>query len=196
MSLPEFPITAPIQIAPYQKQWPFEFDSIRQDLDDLLGPLALRIDHIGSTSIPDLAAKDIIDIQITVADLFSVELLTRLQNADYELKANYRDELEGLAEDHPQLAKHFMKNKSGGRRANIHVRQAGYLNQEYALLFRDYLRCHAFERDVYCKIKQRLSEIFPSQIEGYLYIKDPVMDLLYNQAKRWAKQTNWQGAAV
>ena len=56
-----------IIIHAYNPLWPQEFETIRQSLQEILGELALRIDHIGSTSVPGLGAKDVIDIQITVA---------------------------------------------------------------------------------------------------------------------------------
>ena len=58
-----------LQILPYQATWPGEFQTISRPLRAALSDLALRIDHIGSTSVPGLAAKDIIDIQITVVAL-------------------------------------------------------------------------------------------------------------------------------
>ena len=58
-----------VQIIPYQGRWPGEFREIAADLRNGLGNLALRIDHIGSTSVPGLAAKDIIDVQISVEAL-------------------------------------------------------------------------------------------------------------------------------
>ena len=58
-----------VTIVPYQPTWPGEFQSIAMGLRDALGTLALRIDHIGSTSVPGLHAKDRIDIQITVVSL-------------------------------------------------------------------------------------------------------------------------------
>ena len=58
-----------IEIIEYQKSWPIEFKDIGNALRNRLGNLALRIDHIGSTSVPGLAAKDIIDIQVTAAVL-------------------------------------------------------------------------------------------------------------------------------
>ena len=58
-----------VEIVTYKSSWPSEFTQIASTLRQGLGDLALRIDHIGSTSVPGLAAKDIIDIQITVAAL-------------------------------------------------------------------------------------------------------------------------------
>ncbi len=189
MTALKFPITAAIEIKTYQTHWPAEFDRIKIDLEQLIGSLALRIDHIGSTSVPGLAAKDIIDIQITVASLESQELIELLRKSEYELLENYRDQIETWPLNSPQLAKLFLKNKPGQRRANIHIRQAGFINQEYALLFRDYLRQHPEACDIYCLLKQRISQIFPRQIEGYYYLKDPLMDLIYLQAKFWAQKT-------
>ena len=61
--------SAPIVIIPYQNRWRSEFREVARRLRQVLGDLASRIDHIGSTSVPGLGAKDIIDIQITVEDL-------------------------------------------------------------------------------------------------------------------------------
>ena len=58
-----------VEIIPYQESWPSEFQAIAASLRQALGELALRIDHIGSTSVPGLSAKDVIDIQVTVAAL-------------------------------------------------------------------------------------------------------------------------------
>ena len=57
-----------ITIVPYDASWPEAFDAVARPLRTVLGALALRIDHIGSTSVPGLAAKDIIDVQVTVED--------------------------------------------------------------------------------------------------------------------------------
>ena len=58
-----------IIISKYNPKWAEEFESIKSSLQEILGDLALRIDHIGSTSVPGLGAKDVIDIQITVKEL-------------------------------------------------------------------------------------------------------------------------------
>ncbi|MEO2005189.1 MAG: GrpB family protein, partial [Candidatus Poribacteria bacterium] len=56
-----------VHIVDYQDRWPREFGEISANIRGSLGDLALRIDHIGSTAVPDLGAKDIIDVQVTVA---------------------------------------------------------------------------------------------------------------------------------
>ena len=81
-----------IEIVAYKNNWPLEFRALAFILRQGLGSLALRIDHIGSTSVPGLAAKDVIDIQISVAAL-SPELLTAMSTLGYS-------HLEGFRSDH------------------------------------------------------------------------------------------------
>lgn len=71
------------------------------------------------------------------------------------------------------------------------MREQGRLNQRYAILFRDFLRNNATVRTAYELTKSRLAEIFPECIDGYLYIKDPLMDIIYEAALLWANECNW-----
>ena len=89
------------------------------------------------------------------------------------------------------MRKVYFREPPGERRTNIHIRENGRLNQRYALLFRDYIRCSVTIRRAYELIKVRLAEIFPDSIEGYLYIKDPLIDLMFEAAQTWAEATNW-----
>lgn len=189
-----FAKSRPIIVIPYQPRWVEEFQQIGGQLRGVLGDTAVRIDHIGSTSIPDLPAKDIIDIQVTVADLDDPVIGEKLMDAGYEMRAAYgRDEYIGITDPNsPELRKRYCREPDGTRRTNIHIRQDGRFNQRYPLLFRDYLRAHPIMRDGYALIKMRLAEIFPDSIDGYLYIKDPLMDMLFAAAQAWAQATNWQ----
>ncbi len=72
-----------IVINTYNPAWPVEFEVVRRSLLETLGLLALRIDHIGSTAVPGLGAKDVIDVQITVA-LLTPEVKQSLIAAGYE----------------------------------------------------------------------------------------------------------------
>jgi GrpB-like predicted nucleotidyltransferase (UPF0157 family) len=162
----------------------------------LLGTLALRIDHIGSTAVPALAAKDIIDLQVTVADL---EDMAAFEHAMVR-EGGYRRR--GLLEDHVPLSragsdpaewrKCFFREPDGARRTHIHVRQLGRENQRYALLFRDYLRNHPASARLYEQLKRRLAELFPTCVDAYLYIKDPVCDLIMQSAHIWCEDVQWQ----
>jgi GrpB-like predicted nucleotidyltransferase (UPF0157 family) len=77
--MPEFDLTRksrPVVVTAYQPHWVDEFTEMARHIRDVVGQAAIRIDHIGSTAIPGLGAKDVIDIQITVADLDAADGLT------------------------------------------------------------------------------------------------------------------------
>ena len=184
----------PIMVVPHQEAWHAEFKDIGIRLRSILSTEALRIDHIGSTSVPGLAAKNIIDIQITVRDFDKLSrFIDRLvANGLYYCEENQTDIFVGPEGDEARhWKKRFFKEGDGERSTNIHVREEGRLNQRYPLLFRDFLRNNATVRMGYEQIKVRLSEIFPESIDGYLYIKDPLMDIIFEGATVWAKNTGW-----
>ena len=183
-----------IEIHSYNPRWPAEFERIRAHLAQTLGPLALRIDHIGSTSVPGLGAKDIIDVQITVAALVD-DLKTRLTDVGYQLRRHTSDHLPDGEDPNPTLWKKLLFAEPEGQRyANIHVRIVGNPNQRYPLLFRDYLRAHPKSALTVERIKRELAKHFPNDIEAYYDIKDPVYDLIWDAAQDWARMTGWAGA--
>jgi GrpB-like predicted nucleotidyltransferase (UPF0157 family) len=183
----------PIIIDAYNPAWPQEFETIRSSLLEILGALALRIDHIGSTSVPNLGAKDIIDVQITVQAL-TPEVRQRLIEAGYGYReVNAYDHVPLGEDDDPELwAKFFFNQPAGQRRANIHVRIAGNPNQRYPLLFRDYLRAHPNSARTVELIKGQLAKYHADDVEAYYDIKDPVYDLIWDAAQDWASYTGWQ----
>ncbi len=181
-----------VEIIPYQTRWPAEFQAIARRLRAGLGDLARRIDHIGSTAVPDLPAKDIIDVQITVADLGGplVEALTALGYSQPE--GVWRDHtLPGFNGPDTEWEKLFFRPPPGQRRTNIHVRVQGRANQRYALLFRDYLRAHPATAAAYAELKRRLAQHL-AHPEMYSEVKDPAVDLIYFAAEDWATATRWQ----
>jgi GrpB-like predicted nucleotidyltransferase (UPF0157 family) len=182
-----------IIIHDYNPAWPQEFETIRQSLQEILGEQALRIDHIGSTSVPGLGAKDVIDIQITVQAL-TPEVRQGLIEAGYvHREAITHDHVPLGEDDAPKLwAKFFFNQPAGQRRANIHVRAAGNPNQRYPLLFRDYLRGHPNSARTVELIKRQLAKYHADDVEAYYDIKDPVYDLIWDAAQEWARTTGWQ----
>ena len=182
-----------IVICDYQPSWPEEFERVRASLAELLGPLALRIDHIGSTSIPGLGAKDVIDVQITVRALTS-DVKDRLTQAGYEAWPTIAHDHVPLGEDpDPALwAKFFFNQPKGQRRVNVHVRIDGNPNQRYPLLFRDYLRAHPNSAHSIELIKREIAKRHADDMDAYYDIKDPVYDLIWDAALDWAKHAGWQ----
>jgi GrpB-like predicted nucleotidyltransferase (UPF0157 family) len=182
-----------ITIHAYNPLWHQEFEAIQRSLAEILGGLALRIDHIGSTSVPGLGAKDIIDIQITVQAL-TPEVRQKLIGAGYEHREAITHDHVPLGEDDdPRLwTKFFFRQPAGERRVNIHVRIAGNPNQRYPLLFRDYLRAHSNSARTVELIKRQIARYHADDVEAYYDIKDPVYDLIWDAAQEWARITGWQ----
>ena len=157
-----------IAIVPYQCDWPAQFAQLGRTIRAALQEQAVRIDHIGSTSVPGLAAKDIIDIQVTASDL-SAELEARLREAGYE-------RLEHITQDHlppgggvepGAWAKWVFTQRGDTTRVNLHVRLKGRANQRYALLVRDYLRVHSMVAAAYAQVKLALARYHADDIDAY-----------------------------
>ncbi len=182
-----------IIIEPYNPNWPKDFEIIQSSLQNVLGDLALRIDHIGSTSVPGLGAKDVIDIQIIVKELLPA-IEEKLIHAGYPSFGGLRSDHVPSGEDpNPDLwIKFFFNEIKGQRRAHIHVRKLGNPNQKYPLLFRDYLRTHPNSARTIELIKQEIAKRHADDVEAYYDIKDPVYDLIWEAALEWANYTNWR----
>ena len=194
--MPEFDITRksrPVVVTLSQPRWVDEFTQISRHIRDLVGRAAIRIDHIGSTAVPGLGAKDVIVIQITVSDLDEANGLTSLLRAAgfrHGTKFEY-DVFHKKPETDPELRKLFMREPEGERRTHIHVRELGRFNQRYALLFRDYLRASGAVRHEYELLKHQAARLFPDSIEGYLAFKEPVLHIIYESASLWAEKVGW-----
>jgi GrpB-like predicted nucleotidyltransferase (UPF0157 family) len=180
-----------VEIVPYQPGWPEEFRVLAAGLRQALGTMALRIDHIGSTSIPGMAAKDIIDIQVTVAVLD--ELLRKAMNSiGYEQREAHTDHRPPNAPGaDSEWTKWLFRPAADQQRVYVHIRVQGAANQRYALLFRDYLRTHADSAQAYAELKRRLAQNLADP-KTYPDVKDPAVDLIYFAAEAWAAATKWQ----
>jgi GrpB-like predicted nucleotidyltransferase (UPF0157 family) len=182
-----------IEIVDYEARWPAEFDAIASELRAALGAHALRIDHIGSTSVPGLAAKDIIDVQVTLSEFDDERLRAALTSAGFEWRDDIRTDHcppdRSLAAS--ELEKRFVKRRAPVR-SNVHLRIADRFNQQYPLLCRDYLRTHHDAAMAYAAVKRALAQLFPSDIDSYYAVKDPVFDIIMSGAREWATATGWQ----
>ena len=182
----------PIVIVEYRPEWPEEFTEVARPIHEALGELALRVDHIGSTAVPGLAAKDIIDVQVTVRD-FTPELEAAFQRAGYSRLEFNRDHRPPTATGPDRdWEKQMYRPGPGTRRINLHVRRAGSPNGRYALLFRDYLRAHPLAAAAYGQAKVALAKHDPTDWDLYYDVKDPVCDIIMAGAEDWAASSNWR----
>jgi GrpB-like predicted nucleotidyltransferase (UPF0157 family) len=183
-----------IEIVHYKQDWPMEFRRVGAPLREAMGELAVRIDHIGSTSVPGLVAKDVIDVQTTVETLDADAYTAALAPLGYTLLGHISGDhmpfgREGEASE--EWSKLIFRGPEQQRRINLHIRQVGRSNQRYALLFRDYLRADPRAAGAYGQIKTALAHLHPGDIEAYYDVKDPVCDVIMAAAERWAAATNY-----
>jgi len=179
-----------ISIRPYDGRWPSEFEAARRDLRAALGAAALAVEHIGSTAVPGLGARDIVDIQVSVAEL-DPGLVGTLDAHGWRARSGDRDVFHGIPPGSPELAKLYAREPEGRRRIHVHVRQAGRFNHRFALLFRDFLRADDNACEQYEALKRQAAAAHPDDVDGYLAIKTPVFNLLYQMAEEWARSNPW-----
>lgn len=171
-----------ITIEPYDRSWPGVFRELGCRLRLALGGVALRIDHIGSTSIPGLAAKPIIDIQISVQSFDPMEPYRVLLE---ETGFVFRDK-------NTELTKRYFRERPGERETHIHVRQAGSFSEQFPLLFRDYMRAHSRDAEEYAALKVRLAERYRDDRLGYTNAKGDFIWRVIAKADQWAQDTGWE----
>lgn len=177
-----------IEIVPAQPSWRSDFEALKIALMRA-ARLGSYFHHIGSTAVPGLAAKDVIDIQLTVESLGNLD--------DMAFEAAGFKRIDGLSDHCPpglelgenDLKKRFYRSQS--RPANLHVREVGRFNQRYALLCREYLRSHPVAAGAYVLIKERLADRTPNDQDAYYEIKDPVFDIIMEGANEWAARIGW-----
>ena len=170
-----------IEIVDYDAGWPALFADLGRRLRDALGDVAVRIDHIGSTSVPGLAAEPIIDVQVSVVSLEPPDLFRRpLEASGFVFRA-----------DNPERTKRYFREPPGQRRTHIHVRRSGSFAEQFALLFRDHLRAHPAAAAEYARVKRDLAVRYRDDRPGYTDAKDPIVWELIRRADGWAQRTGW-----
>lgn len=160
--------------------WPDQGRRLAGRVAHAVGERAVRVDHIGSTSVPGLVAKDVVDLQLVVADLVAGNAVRpALEEAGFVRAAGrWRDRLPGGEADK------FVHTAADPARAmNLHVRPADGPAWGEALLFRDWLRAHDAERDAYAAVKTAAQGV---GIEAYQQGKGPWIAAALGRARRWA----------
>jgi len=184
-----------IVIEKYDPAWPEAFQRVARRVRDAFGSRALRVDHIGSTSVPGLGAKNIIDLQVTVADLEFIdeEYVAHLREHGFIMDRPYISDHvpAGRPTDPGSWAKRYADAMSDGRVVHVHIRVSGRSNQRYPLLFRDYLRASPQAARSYDLIKRELARLHGEDVDAYYAVKDPVCDLIIDAAEQWAIATHW-----
>lgn len=151
-----------IEVVEYNPNWPEIFEAEAKQIKEALGHNCIEIHHIGSTSIPGLSAKPIIDILPVVRDIQEVDKATKaMESLGYEGKGEY-----GVA-----FRRYFQKGKNN-RTHHVHVYQEADPEISRYLKFRDWMRSHASDAENYGKLKLELAKKFPYDILQYCNGKD------------------------
>lgn len=146
-----------LEIKPYDPRWRVEFEDERARLQAALGALAVRIDHHGSTSVPGLAAKPVIDIQISVRQLHPVDpYAERLAVSGYAHVPHPDD----------AFAPFFHRPEEWPHTHHVHVVRSGGEEERKTLAFRDYLREHVSVAREYEALKKELAPRYSSSQFG------------------------------
>jgi dephospho-CoA kinase len=175
------------QLVPYDPTWPDDARRIVKRLEMACGAEALRIDHIGSTAVAGMDAKDVIDIQVTVASLdVADEISDAMTKVGFPRAAHITADTPHTA-DVAMWRKRFHCAADPGRPANIHVRVDGWPSQRFALLFRDWLAANPGVQQDYLAAKRRALSA-----PEYAEAKEPWFADAYARAWEWADTTGWR----
>lgn len=171
----------PIVVVPYDPAWPAVFAELAARLRAALGDVAVRIDHIGSTAVSGLAAKPIIDLQISVRSFEPFDAIgLPLERCGFRHRAR-----------NPDLTKRSFREQPGERRTHIHVRTDGSWSEQFALLFRDYLRVHPEAARDYAQLKYELASHLRDDREAYVEAKEPFIWQTMRAASDWSQRVGW-----
>jgi GrpB-like predicted nucleotidyltransferase (UPF0157 family) len=161
----------PVVLAEYDPAWPALYERERERIERTLGPAALRIEHVGSTSVPGLAAKPVIDIVLVVADSSQEDTyLPTLEAAGYVLRI--REELD----------EHRMFVRKGVR-VHLHVYSEACPEIERMVGFRDRLRVSDEDRRLYERTKRELAAKEWKYVQNYADAKSEVVQEILGRAK-------------
>jgi GrpB-like predicted nucleotidyltransferase (UPF0157 family) len=164
----------------YSPDWPLAFEQAAAQLRSLLGDDLVAIHHIGSTSVPGLAAKPIIDLLPVAQSIAAIEAkIPQMEAAGYRAWGEYG--LPGRC--------YFTRDQDGYRTHNIHIYGQGDPDIERHLAFRDYLRAHPNVRDEYAAVKWAAYAQYPADIDGYSDSKHDWIRTIEAQAVVWYRQS-------
>jgi dephospho-CoA kinase len=169
--------------------WPQQAQRLMERLLFSIGGMIIRADHIGSTSVPGLPAKQLIDIQVLVQALALARPVADAarRSGFVRVPGNWFG-TDQRGTGHPE---EVIVDADPGRPVNINIRPVTAPIWRETLLFRDWLRTHQGERDAYTELKAGLAERPGSNIDDYSTGKMPWISSALSRAGQWAARSNW-----
>lgn len=186
------PRGGPVLVA-YDPDWPRQAERLVGRLGRVTG--GLRAEHIGSTAVPGLAAKDVLDLQLVVSSMAEADgLAASLAEAGFPLLPAITGDTPKASEPDPdRWRKRFHRSSDPGRPVNLHVREVGSAGRRFALAFRDWLRAEPAELAAYQAEKRRVAAAHAQDvhIDGYAEGKEAWFAAAFPRLETWLAATGW-----
>lgn len=173
-----FQIAMKVEVVPYNPNWRSQFENESKHIKLALGENVLNIHHIGSTSIPNIYAKPVIDFLIEVQDIAKVdEQSSAMEALGYEVMGEF-----GIPG-----RRYFRKENEEIRTHNVHTFEVNSPEIIRHLAFRDYMIAHPEAAQKYSELKRQLAKQYPNDIYGYMDGKDSFIKEMEQKALVWRK---------
>lgn len=166
-----------VEVVPHDPRWREAFEAEAAQVAAALGENVVAIHHIGSTAIPGIYAKPVVDLLVEVGDIAEVDGRGAAMEAlGYEVMGEY-----GIP------GRRFFRkdDREGVRTHNIHAFEAGSAEVERHLAFRDYMAAHPGDAQRYSELKRRLAEEHPHSLDEYMDGKDGFIKEVDRRAVLW-----------
>jgi GrpB-like predicted nucleotidyltransferase (UPF0157 family) len=165
-----------VEVVAYDPAWPAEFDGVGEELSSAMGRAASAIHHIGSTSVPELAAKPVIDILVESPSLSMIDLASpSLERLGYDARGEY-----GIPG-----RRYFSRPSGSSLKVHLHCFESGSSHILRHVRFRDYLRAHPAEAASYGQLKLRLAQEYAGDRDTYQRAKAAFVEELQARALEW-----------
>ncbi len=163
--------TATVVVLPYDKEWASDFQKIKAELEDAIGELILRIEHVGSTSVTGMSAKPCIDLDVVITDdsrlpavIRGLEAIGYIHEGDLGIKGR-------------EAFKYTIKPHLQNHHLYVCPQDSEELHRH--LTFRDYLKSHPEAVAAYSRVKETAARLYPDSIDGYMAYKSSCIEELY-----------------
>ena len=168
-----------VEVVPHNPLWRDAFEAEAKEVAAALGENVVAIQHIGSTAIPNIYAKPVIDLLVEVRDIAQVDgQSSAMESLGYEVMGEY-----GI-----NGRRYFRKdNREGIRTHHIHAFETGSAEIERHLTFRDYMIAHPAEAQRYSELKRKLAKEHTQSMDGYMDGKEGFIKEMDRRAARWRR---------
>ncbi|ASN05408.1 GrpB family protein [Virgibacillus necropolis] len=168
-----------VEVCSYHEKWLSMFEKEADKLRTIFGEQVVVIHHIGSTSVPGLKAKPVIDIMPVVKEINVVDkYINSMENIGYEPKGE-----NGIPE------RRYFQKGGDNRTHHVHIYQLGNYEIKRHLAFRDYLRTHPESKKRHGELKQKLAQQFPHDIESYIAVRKILLLKLNGEQQNGIKKS-------